>query len=383
MPRFRLSKVREIYIVSIITVKRIGFLATGSEITTGEILNTNGQKMAQSLLEQGAQIGEHVVVDDREANILSALEFLFRSHDAVIVSGGLGPTSDDRTRFAISRHVAETLKFNEASWQRIVDRLSKRNIPIPENNRQQALFPESAIIFPNPNGTADGCYLAFQDKLIFMLPGPPRECLPMFTEHVMPVLQTNGFFSNRKLYRWRLMGVSESAIAEELEVIGQPFELEFAYRAAYPYIDIKLMLENNEQRDVILSSVIAVVQPYLVTTENAAVSTLLQIKLAASSHKITLCDHASKGFIASSLITPENHHNIQLAATGTEEYCVMINGLEEYWQKPSNAVTTEIKLELIHKGAIQKSTRIIYLRGKETLEYALEYVCHEIIKAWF
>ncbi|MDF2691513.1 MAG: hicd [Gammaproteobacteria bacterium] len=208
--------------MSITTAKRIGFLATGSELTTGEILNTNVQAMAQTLLEQGTEIGEHVIVDDREANILSGLEYLFRQHDAVIVSGGLGPTSDDRTRFAISRFCNQALEFNEASWQRIVDRLSKRNIPIPENNRQQALFPHHATIFPNLNGTADGCFITCHNKLIFMLPGPPRECLPLFDQYVMPILKSHEFFSHRKLYRWKLMGASESAIAEQLEEIGKP-----------------------------------------------------------------------------------------------------------------------------------------------------------------
>jgi nicotinamide-nucleotide amidase len=369
--------------VSIISVKRLGFLATGSELTTGEILNTNGQKMAQTLLEYGVEIGEHLVVDDREENIFIALDYLFQRHDAIIVSGGLGPTSDDRTRFAISRYVGEELLFIEASWQRIVDRLSKRNIPIPENNRQQALFPKTAVIFPNINGTADGCYLSFQGKLIFMLPGPPRECLPMFKEFVLPTLETNLFYSTKRLYRWRLMGVSESAIAEELEVIGNPYKLEFAYRAAYPYIEVKLFIENNLELQSILSAVTAVVQPYLVTTQNASASALLKEKLAQSNICLSFCDFASKGIIAAELSTPETWRNIKATDSLTEEYAVSIRGLEEYWQNKASATSTMIHVELRHKGQQIEASRQIYLRGSETMEYAIEFTSNEILKAWF
>ncbi|MDF2529692.1 MAG: hicd [Gammaproteobacteria bacterium] len=369
--------------MSIITVKRIGFLATGSELTTGEILNTNVQAMAQALLEHGAEIGEHVIVDDRESNILSGLEYLFKQHDAVIVSGGLGPTSDDRTRFAISSFCKQALDFNEASWQRIVERLSKRNIPIPENNRQQALFPTNATVFPNINGTADGCFISCHNKLIFMLPGPPRECLPLFDQYVMPILEKHNFFSPRKLYRWRLMGASESAIAEQLEEIGKPFNLEFAYRAAYPYVDIKLMLEQNEQLPEILAAINTVVAPYLVTTTNSPISSILQASLHNFDGQIGFLDLASKGQILSRLLSPSTHSKIMSVDKPCHNHCVVITGLEQYWYPKPSDTSTVIELELIHNGKSNKASKQIYLRGSETMDYAMEFTCFEIYRNWF
>ncbi|MDO8954256.1 MAG: competence/damage-inducible protein A [Gammaproteobacteria bacterium] len=369
--------------MNITTVKRVGFLATGSELTTGEILNTNVQFMAQSLLEHGVEIGEHVLVDDRENNIISALDYLLTNHDAVIISGGLGPTSDDRTRFALSRFVDQELVFHTPSWQRIVERLTKRNIPIPENNRQQALFPESATVFPNLFGTADGCYLPFGNKHIFMLPGPPRECLPLFTECVLPILDTHQFYTNRSLYRWRLMGVSESAIAEELEAIGKPFNLEFAYRAAYPYTDIKLMLEHNAELDNIISLINSALQPYLITTGNAPISSVLKARLDQSTIVLTIVDNASNGLIMAGLMSPGTRLNLTAANQASDQHCLIINGLKEYWDTATQANTTEIHVELIHAGISTKSSRQIYLRGQETMDYAIEFTCHEIMKAWF
>jgi nicotinamide-nucleotide amidase len=136
-------------------INSVSFLATGSEIVSGEILNTNGQQMAQLLQSRGVSLGKHVVVDDDENNLTDALNYLFKSHKAVIITGGLGPTSDDRTRFVVSDFLGEDLEFHAPTWEWIEERFSLRNIPVTENNRQQALFPKSAKVLPNPLGSGD------------------------------------------------------------------------------------------------------------------------------------------------------------------------------------------------------------------------------------
>lgn len=365
-----------------IPAKRIGFLATGSELTSGEILNTNAQTIAQQLQTLGAEIGEHMLVDDTQSNIESALQYLLSRHDAVIITGGLGPTSDDLTRFALSQVIGKPLIFCESSWQRIVERLSKRNIPIPENNRQQAQFPEGATVLPNQNGTADGCYATFQNKHLFMLPGPPRECLPIFNEQVLPVLLQHQFSSNKRLHRWRLMGISESAIAEQLELFGKPYDLQFAYRAAYPYIDIKLMLETDTNYQAIVAGIGKIVAAYLVTTLNTPMSVQVQQALSKFPHGLTICDQATNGAIAARLISPQNHEKVKLSAAPCEQYCVEVKGLSEYWQPQPDSHSTSLQLTLHHDGQQQHFTYPIYLRGQETLDYAVEVVAHKIYQSW-
>ncbi len=247
--------------------KKIGFLATGSELTTGELLNTNSQIMADVLLQHGIHIGEHILVDDDQNNIQEAFKFLLDRHEAVITTGGLGPTSDDLTRNAISQVLNLNLIFSQESYERILNRLIKKFDgdlnKIPQSNKKQAYFPDGARIIPNLNGSADACEINFENKFIYLLPGPPKECLPLFSEQVLPSLLENNFGSDQKLYRWRLQNIPEAQMAELLELALKKYNLIFGYRAHSPYLDIKLNLSPRPDLEEILNLVEKLVRPYL------------------------------------------------------------------------------------------------------------------------
>jgi len=248
--------------------KRLGFLATGSELVTGELLNTNSQIMADASLQHGIHIGEHILVDDDQTNIQEAFRFLLSRHDGVITTGGLGPTSDDLTRNAIAQVLNLELVFSPESYERILNRLMKKfgwDIhKIPKSNKNQAYFPAGSRIIPNLNGSADACEIKFKNKIIYLLPGPPKECLPLFSEDVLPSLLNSNFGSEKKLYRWRLQGVPEAQMAELLEHELKKYNLIFGYRAHSPYLDIKLNLSPGPDLEDILNLVGKLVRPYLI-----------------------------------------------------------------------------------------------------------------------
>lgn len=248
--------------------KKIGFLATGSELVTGELLNTNTQIMADTLLQHGVKIGEHVLVDDDQSNIQEAFKFLLNRHDCVITTGGLGPTSDDLTRNAVSQILNLNLIFSSESYDRMLNRLIKKFDwdldKIPKSNKNQAYFPEGSRIIPNLNGSADACEMFLNNKFVYLLPGPPKECLPLFSEDVLPSLLKNNFASDQKLYRWRLQGVPEAQMAELLELELKKYNLIFGYRAHSPYLDIKLNLSPSSDLEEILNLVSKLVGPYLI-----------------------------------------------------------------------------------------------------------------------
>src|SRR4051794_34592502 len=91
---------------------KFALLATGNELTSGDILNTNGQFIAKTLTEQGFTIGDHVICSDQESDIVTCINFLLSHHDVLIITGGLGPTSDDRTRNALSTAIKKPFVFN-------------------------------------------------------------------------------------------------------------------------------------------------------------------------------------------------------------------------------------------------------------------------------
>jgi nicotinamide-nucleotide amidase len=249
-------------------VTKVGFIATGDELTHGDILNTNAQSMVKKIYPFGLAIGQHVLVNDDENEIVNALHYQLTYHDIIILSGGLGPTSDDKTRFALSQCIGKTLLFNEANWKKIVTRLEKYNRPIGDHNRQQALFPEDAIILDNLNGTAAGCSVEYKGKTIFMLPGPPNECLPMFEQYVLPVLQK--FSSPQYRFKYLLTGVSEGDIAAELDAAVAHLNCRTGYRVNKPELEFKLSTNNKTNFEEAKKLVEVIVAPYLVTKINVS-----------------------------------------------------------------------------------------------------------------
>ncbi len=211
---------------------KVALLSTGDELTNGSVLNTNSFQFADRLFDHFIQPGMHLTVNDDQSQIEQGIRFLLAGHQALVISGGLGPTSDDRTRFALSTVIAQPLIFDEESWQRIVARLNRLALQIPECNRQQCLFPIDAEIYPNDNGTAPGCRITFGEQQIFMLPGPPFECMPMLTEKVIPFLLSKNYARPQFRYQWLLLNVSEGNIAALLDPLVENSGCQIGYR--YP-----------------------------------------------------------------------------------------------------------------------------------------------------
>jgi len=355
---------------------RIGFLATGSEIINGEILNVDAQKMAQQMLEHGITVGEHVVTDDHYDNLRAGFEFLLQRHDAVITTGGLGPTSDDITRNIIADVTGQELKFDEASWHHILDRFKERDIPITDNNKQQCYFPASASVITNINGSANACFLEHHGKLIFMLPGPPRECIPIFEAEVLPRLLKAGFGSNLQLYRWKLMGIGESTIAEQLEAkVGQPMKVEIAYRASFPYCDIKLMLDKTQDNSKISNAISNIVKPYLVSTDGEMASFHLKQHIVKQKQHIYIFDQATRGALEKALMSPETQKYLHFVESQVQDKpFIHLNEFKAYWESSSDKTTAPFSV-MIDTEIYQANPP---LRGEETLNFSVEFTCHHI-----
>lgn len=272
------------------TMKRISFLATGNEIIEGDVLDTNSHYFAKVLNANGADIYQHIQVSDRRTEILQALQYLLMHSDVVLITGGLGPTSDDNTRFVVADVVGKELVFDDASWEAIVARFKKYQITVTDSNKQQALFPAGLVIYPNPNGTANGSYLAWKDKHIFMLPGPPKECIPLFEKHVLPTLQGLKLFSKADTYRWLTLGLVEASIAEEVDVIAKPYGIETGYRWSYPYLEIKLKQSNGVMDPEAVKKVESLIADYIVSVDGKTALESMQECLDRFGEEIYIVD---------------------------------------------------------------------------------------------
>lgn len=362
---------------------RIALLATGDEIINGDILNSNAQEIAQRLTSHGMQVGMQMTCRDNLAEIKLAIDFLLQHHRALIITGGLGPTTDDLTRYALNAALNRELIFDEPSWQRIVDRLTKFGYGTPpENNRQQALFPEAAVIIPNSHGTASGCMIKENESLIFMLPGPPPECLPMVDKIVLPALTIASFQQVIYNAKWLLFGVSEGHIAEEIEEIAKRFECTTGYRVWYPYVEVKVHSSNENDFNQLIPLIEKAIEPYIIEDGKQPASELLKKKLLTLPYPITIIDLATGGSLEAALKTPENYNTIHFCSDIKEAkksgIIIRITGLDDFWQHKPASTQTTLEITFTDQNVINPGKFTIPYRGTRVKLYAIEFICQKI-----
>jgi nicotinamide-nucleotide amidase len=192
-------------------------ISIGSELTSGQNLDTNCQWLSRRLAEIGIPVRWHTTIaDDLEENI-AAFRIATQRAGLVLVTGGLGPTQDDLTREALAAAAGVELVFHQESFEQIQEMFARRKRTMPERNRVQALFPAGAESIPNACGTAPGIWMQIGDCLVAAMPGVPSEMYAMFETAVKPRLLSlglgGGVLVQRKL---NCFGTGESAIEQKV-----------------------------------------------------------------------------------------------------------------------------------------------------------------------
>ena len=191
-------------------------ISVGTEILLGDILNTNVPYLSKALAALGIGVTHHSTVGDNKQRLLDTLETAFTRCDTVILTGGLGPTPDDLTKETCAEYFGKDLYLDDKILEEIESYFKLKNIKMPESNKKQALVPEGSIILENNNGTAPGFIMEKDGKIIVILPGPPKEMVPMYRESVEPYLRkfTNEIILSKNI---RTFGIGESAMSELVE----------------------------------------------------------------------------------------------------------------------------------------------------------------------
>ena len=165
-------------------------IAVGTEILLGDIVNTNAQYLSKELAQLGIEVYFQSVVGDNPQRLKDTIFQAFSRADLIVTTGGLGPTEDDLTKETAVAYFGEELVLDERALARIERFFQQTGRKMTENNRKQALVPkEHGKVLYNENGTAPGIIMEKNGKIIVMLPGPPKETIPMFEEQVKPFLQ--------------------------------------------------------------------------------------------------------------------------------------------------------------------------------------------------
>ncbi len=235
-------------------------LTIGDEILYGQIVDTNAQWMSIALDKIGVKVIRKTTVGDVEEEILTAFEEAEKRADIILITGGLGPTSDDLTKPVLAKYFNCGLAINQEALAEVTEFFKSRGRELTELNRQQAALPTASEKITNPVGTAPGMWFEKGDKVFMSMPGVPHEMKKMMTDHVLPRLANK--YTLPVIYHKiiRTIGLGESYLAEKIAGWEQslPPHIRLAYLPSLGEVKLRLtcygessaMLENEANTSI-------------------------------------------------------------------------------------------------------------------------------------
>ena len=341
----------------------IELVNTGSELMLGRVLNTHQQWLCRQLADLGYVVSRQVAVPDTAADIEAAVREALSRADMVLTTGGLGPTSDDLTRDLIAGMLGKQLREDPSIVAHISQFFEVRKRRMPERTRVQALVPEGALVLPNPNGTAPGLAIEVRPNpfrsshasWLIMLPGPPRELRPMFTDSVVPlirrVLPLGAPFVCRTL---RATGMGESVVEER---VSSPLRglvergLQIGYCARPSQVDVRLAAENPEAEELVTQACAIVREqlgPFLYTDNEEDIEATIVHLFTSRKLTLTVAESCTGGCVAHRLTNVPGASAVLLAGfvTYSNEAKQKFLGVQERTLKAHGAVSEAVAREM-------------------------------------
>jgi nicotinamide-nucleotide amidase len=343
---------------------KIGILTIGNELMNGRITDLNASFIAREINQQGWQIETIISVGDDFASIKNRLDYLLSLTDAIICTGGLGPTADDITTAAIAEAFGLLLYTDENVLNFIKDIFTKFNLCWVENNAKQAMFPRGAEIIPNSRGTAPGFSLLINKKPIFVIPGVPAEARMMLTLGVIPILRR--YFPHNEQYTSKqtikTFGLSEAAVDDRLKDIDfDSMGVSVGFYPVFPENHIvlisrrKTLEEAQKNLQKAQDEVSARLHDYIFTCEEKTLEEVIAGLLTKKKLTIAIAESCTGGLITNRLTD----------VSGSSDY--LERGLVTY----SNAAKISmlgVPAEIIEKhGAVSQQTALLMAEGVRKL----------------
>jgi len=319
----------------------LAVLTIGDELLSGELPDTNTGRIARALAGKGWRIGESRTVSDRMTDIAQALITMAGERDAVIVTGGLGPTEDDRTARGVCEAFGLRLAPCEEARSQVHAWFERRSLAMPPANEKQALLPEGARVLENLIGTAPGFELCYGESLFYFLPGVPSEMEPLLHEQVIPRLMRR--FPEQKALQERhirLFGLSEPKVEELLTSRPLPAGIELGFGVDYPVVIVKLRGTDGALLDKMAANVERLLSRFVIGRGEQSLAAYLGELLRQRNLRLALAESCTGG-LASALVT---------GVPGASEYFV---GAALSYHNRAKAAWLKVPWDLIeNEGAV-------------------------------
>lgn len=220
-------------------------ISIGDELLIGQTINTNAAWLGIELNQLGIKVTNQLVISDNYDDIIETIKYAVSKTDIIIITGGLGPTKDDITKVALCGYFGSELELNQTAFEKLKKFYADRGREITETNIRQVYVPNNAKILNNSVGAAPGTFYEFENKMLFSLPGVPREMKAIFKEEIVGIITNekdnfseNEFYSNRIIYT---AGIPESTLSDLLlSVETNNQEVKIAYLPSYRGVKLRL-----------------------------------------------------------------------------------------------------------------------------------------------
>jgi nicotinamide-nucleotide amidase len=227
-------------------------LTIGDEILFGQIVDTNAQWMSVALTDIGIKVVRKTTVGDEESEILTAFAEAEKRADVVLITGGLGPTSDDLTKPCLAKYFNCTIRMHAEALEEVTEFFKSRGRELTEINRQQAALPECCEKITNKMGTAPGMWFMRNNKVFVSMPGVPHEMKRMMTDIIVPKLQQT--FKTPVIQHTviRTVGIGESFLAEKIESWEKslPSHIRLAYLPSLGEVKLRLTAYGENKKEL-------------------------------------------------------------------------------------------------------------------------------------
>ena len=286
---------------------QIEIITIGNEVLSGRTLDTNFAQIARAMEEVSVQVGWHSTVGDTAERIGEALRTALGRADAIIMTGGLGPTPDDVTRKAVATLLGRPLQLNEQVVESIRARARRMGRKLPASVETQALIPFGATLLDNPVGTAPGLLIEHQGRPVILMPGVPQEMEAILRESVVPLLRDR---TGLKVvtFTLRTAGTYESKLQEKIGALPQEWPTaSLAYLPSYFGVDLRVTVAGRDSLETIrvaekaYAELRAVADPVLYAEGAMTMEDVVAARLLERGLKIAVAESCTGGLLAKRL----------------------------------------------------------------------------------